>query len=124
MTDGSHKYSWGDMIGFDNPKSYPTVVIDLGGEEQVARVSGHFMRSFASAVNLPVALLIAVSTDGESYKTVGMATSWNPSPPKNEFINELYWLGDPVKARYVKVEVRPRGTAWTMLAEVTVSAVK
>ena len=46
-------------------------------------------------------------------------------PAQNEFINEIYWVaGEPVVARYVKIEIRPRGNAWTMLAEATVWAVK
>jgi len=88
------------------------------------KVSGSFMRSYASAVNLPTSLLIYVSEDGETFTPVGMALKTDPSPVQNEAINQFYWEASaPVKARYVKVGVRPRGAAWTMLAEVTVSAV-
>jgi len=123
VTDGFARYSWDDMIGFDNPPINPTAIIDLGEEMDVVKVSGSFMRSYVSAVNLPNSLLISVSQDGVDFTTVGMALKTNPSPPENEAINEYYWEASaPVKARYVKVEVRPRGTAWTMLAEVTVWA--
>jgi hypothetical protein len=123
VTDGFARYSWADMIGFDSPPINPTVIIDLLETTSIVKVSAHFMRSFASAVNLPNSLLIAVSDDGMEFKTVGLAVVTNPYPPQNEFINEIYWIASaPVEARYVKVEVRPRGSAWTMLAEATVWA--
>lgn len=123
VTDGFARYSWGDMIGFDNPDTNPTVVIDLEEETDVVKVSGSFMRSYASAVNLPTSLLVFVSDDGVDFTPVGMAIKTDPSPVENEAINQFYWEASaPVKARYVKVEIRPRGAAWTMLAEVTVWA--
>lgn len=125
VTDGFARYSWADMIGFDNPAINPTIIIDLLEPTSIVRVSSHFMRSFASAVNLPNSLLIGVSDDGMEFRTVGLATITNPYPAQNEFINEIYWVaGEPVVARYVKIEIRPRGNAWTMLAEATVWAVK
>lgn len=123
VTDGSYAYAWGDMIGFDAPAFHPTVIIDLGERvEDITRVAGLFMRSFASSVNLPNSLVVSVSDDGEAFRTVGLATRTVPDPYMNELINSLYWqdLEHPVAARYVKVEIRPRGAAWTMLAEVVV----
>lgn len=123
VTDGAYAYAWADMIGFDSPPLNPTVVIDLGERiEGITRVAGLFMRSFASAVNFPSGLVISVSDDGETFRDVGMATRTVPDPFMNELINSLFWedLGNPVAARYVRVEIRPRGDAWTMLAEVMV----
>ena len=121
VTDGAFAYSWADMIGFDSPPQNPTVVIDLGQRvEGITRVAGLFMRSFASAVNFPNSLIVSVSDDGETFRDVGLATRTVPDPFMNEFINSLYWedLANPVAGRHVRVEVRPRGDAWTMLAEV------
>jgi hypothetical protein len=124
VTDGFARYSWGDMIGFDSPATNPTAIIDLQGELDVVKVSGSFMRSYASAVNLPTSLLIFVSNDGVDFTPVNMAIKTDPSPPQNEAIIDFYWEASaPVTARYVKVEVRPRGTAWTMLAEVAIWAI-
>jgi hypothetical protein len=123
VTDGAYAYSWADMIGFDSPQSNPTVVIDLGERvEGITRVAGLFMRSFASAVNHPNSLIVSISDDGESFRDVGLAVRTVPDPFTNEYINSLYWqdLAQPVAARFVRVEVRPRGDAWTMLAEVMV----
>ena len=123
VTDGAYAYAWADMIGFDSPPQNPTVVIDLGERvEGITRVAGLFMRSFASAVNFPSGLIISVSDDGETFRDVGLATRTVPDPFMNEFINSLYWedLVTPVAARFVRVEIRPRGDAWTMLAEVMV----
>ena len=121
VTDGLANYSWADMIGFDKPEINPTVIVDLGEVKTIEKVSADFMRSFASAVNLPNSLLIGISNDGENFEFVGLATNYDPYPPENEKINKLYWQADkPLEAQYVLVEVRPRGNAWTMLAEVTV----
>lgn len=123
VTDGSYEYAWGDMIGFDTPAINPTVVIDLGERvEGITRVSGLFMRSFLSGANFPKSLIVSVSDDGETFEVVGLATRTVPDPYVNEYINSIYWqdLEQPVAARYVKVEIRPRGEAWTMLAEVMV----
>lgn len=123
VTDGAFAYAWVDMIGFDSPPQNPTVVIDLGERvEGITRVAGLFMRSFASAVNFPSGLVISISDDGETFRDVGLATRTVPDPFMNEYINSLYWedLANPVAARYVRVEIRPRGDAWTMLAEVMV----
>lgn len=121
VTDGFARYSWSDMIGFDNPAINPTVIIDLLESTPVVKVSASFMRSFASAVNLPNSLLIETSEDGIEFKTVGLAVNTNPYPAQNEFINEIYWVAsEPVQARYVRIEIRPRGASWTMLAEATV----
>ncbi|HET8985570.1 MAG TPA: discoidin domain-containing protein [Trueperaceae bacterium] len=122
VTDGLYAYSWADMIGIGDPASNPVVVIDLGERvEGITRVAGLFMRSFASAVNLPYSLIVSVSDDGETFTDVGLAVRTVPEPIVNEYINSYYWqdLENPVAARYVKVEIRAR-TAWTMLAEVMV----
>lgn len=123
VTDGAFAYAWADMMGFDSPAQNPTVVIDLGERvEGITRVAGLFMRSFASAVNFPNSLIVSVSDDGETFRDVGLATRTVPDPYTNEYINSLYWqdLANPVAARFVRVEIRPRGDAWTMLAEVMV----
>ena len=123
VTDGSYAYAWGDMIGFDSPARNPVVVIDLGERvEGITRVAGLFMRSFASAVNHPNSLIVSISDDGETFRDVGLAVRTVPDPFVNEYINSLYWqnLSESVAARFVRVEIRPRGSAWTMLAEVVV----
>lgn len=123
VTDGSAEYTWADMIGFDNPPINPTVIIDLLDKKPVVRVSGSFMRSYASTVNLPLSLLVSVSNDGIDFETVGLAVDTDPYPPMNESINEIFWVAsEVVEARFVKIEIRPRGSAWTMLAEATVWA--
>lgn len=122
LTDGAYAYTWADMVGIGDPTSNPVVIIDLGERvEGITRVAGLFMRSFASAVNLPYSLVVSVSDDGETFTDVGLAVRTVPEPIVNEYINSYYWqdLENPVAARYVKVEIRAR-TAWTMLAEVMV----
>lgn len=123
VTDGAYAYAWADQVGFDTPAFNPTVVIDLGERvEGITRVAGVFMRSFASAVNFPNGLVVSVSDDGEVYRDVGLAVRTVPDPFLNEFMNAIYWqdLENPVAGRYVKVEIRPRGASWTMLAEIVV----
>lgn len=121
VTDGLANYSWADMIGFDKPEINPVVIVDLGEIKEIEKVSADFMRSFASAVNMPNSLLIGVSSDGENFEIVGLATNSDPYPVENEKINKLYWEADaPIQAQYVMVEIRPGGAAWTMMAEVSV----
>ena len=122
LTDGSYEYSWADMVGIMDPVFNPVVVLDLGERvEGITRVSGQFMRSFASAVNLPYSLVVSVSDDGVDFTPVGLAVRTVPEFVTNEYINSFYWqdLVNPVDGRFVRVEVRAR-TGWTMLAEVTV----
>lgn len=123
VTDGAYAYSWADQVGFDTPAFNPVVVIDLGERvEGITRVGGVFMRSFASAVNFPNSLVVSVSDDGELFSDVGLAVRTVPDPFLNEFMNAIYWqdLESPVAGRFVKVEIRPRGASWTMLAEIVV----
>src|SRR5690606_5261700 len=69
VTDGSYAYAWGDMIGFDAPAFHPTVIIDLGERvEDITRVAGLFMRSFASSVNLPNILVASDTDDGDASR--------------------------------------------------------
>jgi len=122
LTDGAYAYAWADMVGIGDPTTNPVVVIDLGERvEGITRVAGLFMRSFASAVNLPYSLVVSVSDDGEAFTDVGLAVRTVPEPIVNEYINSYYWqdLANPTAGRFVKVEIRAR-TAWTMLAEVMV----
>ncbi len=122
LTDGSYAYAWGDMVGIADATFNPVVVVDLGEHvDGITRVAGLFMRSFASAVNLPYSILVSVSDDGENYEIVGLAAKTAPSPAMNELINSVYWqdLQEPVGGRYVKLQIRHR-TGWLMLAEVVV----
>lgn len=122
LTDGSYNYAWADMVGVADAVINPVVVLDLGEHtEGITRVAGLFMRSFASAVNLPYSLIVSVSDDGETFTDVGLAVRTVPEPILNEFINSYYWqdLVNPVSGRYVKVEMRVR-TGWLMMAELMV----
>ena len=54
LTDGSFNFSWGDMVGWENPVANPTIVVDLGAVfEEVSYVALKIMYSAPSAVNLP-----------------------------------------------------------------------
>ncbi len=122
LTDGSYEYTWGDMVGIPDPTTNPVVIVDLGERvEGITRVAGLFMRSFASAANLPYSIIVSVSDDGETFETVGLAVKTEPAPAMNELINSVYWqdLEAPVAGRYVKLDIRAR-TGWTMFAEVVV----
>jgi len=121
ITDGKFAYSWADMIGFNAPVSNPTVTIDLGEVKNIDMVTGHFMRSNASAVPIPMCMIISVSDDDEVYYEVGIAATWDP-PAENEKINQIVWKnrGEKITGQYVMIEIIPRGKAWTMLAELSV----
>src|SRR5690606_26938899 len=60
LTDGAYAYTWADMVGIMDPTTNPVVLVDLGARiEGITRVAGLFMRSFASAVNLPYSLIVS-----------------------------------------------------------------
>jgi len=121
VTDGNYAYSWADMTGFSEPEENPTIILDLGEIKSIEKVAGHFMCSNASAVPLPYGMIVSVSEDDEIYKEVGIASDYVPYA-ENEKINEVEWKnkGAEIKAQFVKVEILPKGNAWTMLAEVEV----
>ncbi len=122
LTDGAYAYAWADMVGIADAATNPVVIVDLGQHvDGITRVAGLFMRSFASAVNLPYSIIVSVSDDGEAYQVVGLAAKTAPAPAMNELINSVYWqdLEEPVAGRYVKLQIRNR-TGWIMLAEVVV----
>ncbi|MEW6227878.1 MAG: discoidin domain-containing protein [Bacillota bacterium] len=127
LTDGLSRFAWGDMVGWDNPGEPPAITVDLGDVvDGIFTVSGQFMRSEASAVMAPAKMIVYVSDDNKSFTRVGEATTWRPGPAQDERVNELVWenKANPVNGRFVKVEVVPAGTAWTMLAEITVGVRK
>ncbi|MEW6227879.1 MAG: DUF4434 domain-containing protein [Bacillota bacterium] len=78
VTDGSFKFSWGDMVGFEYPKSNPAVVIDLGlAADGIVRVTGRFMRSEISAVGLPVHMKVSASSaQGGVFEAIDGDVSW------------------------------------------------
>ena len=79
------------------------------------------MRSNASAVPIPMCMIISVSDDDEVSYEVGIAATWDP-PAENEKINQIVWenRGEKITGQYVMIEIIPRGKAWTMLAELSV----
>jgi hypothetical protein len=121
-TDGKAAYSWADMIGFNNPKEAPTLVIDLGAPRRVDAVRCSFMRSQASAVPAPASFTVYVADATGAFRVAGVATVYDP-PLQDEKVNALLWRNDTgadILASRVKIEIAPKGTAWTMLAEAEV----
>lgn len=75
LTDGSANYSWGDMVGWQNPGKKIEIVIDLGDLTSIDSVSVKFMRSEISAVQIPSnGFEVFLSNDGKSFMAAGKAT--------------------------------------------------
>lgn len=124
LTDGMYAFSWSDMIGFEGA-DLVTIVIDLEAvRDDVTFAALKVMRSDGSDVALPDSFIVSISEDGVLYEDLGMATAYLEEDVANDTIGTLVWQNEewPGFGRYVRFEVRPGGTAWTMISEAMVGA--
>jgi hypothetical protein len=118
LTDGQSPYNWTSQVGWTNPASYPTVIVDLQSVySNLTTVIGYCMRDDGSAVNAPQYLIVSTSNNGTSYSFTGNATC---SSPTNGAINPYRLDRSLFSGRYIKLNIVPQGTAWTMINEVVV----
>lgn len=80
LTDGSANFAWSDMVGWQLPGGEIAIDFDLGEPTAFDRVEVQFMRSDVSAVELPSAIAISVSSDGSHYLSLGKPVGWNDGP--------------------------------------------
>src|SRR5690625_2071140 len=122
LTDGSAEFSWDDMVGWEGPETV-VLTVDLGEiHDWMSYAAIKAMRSDGSDVSLPASAIISVSEDGELWEGRGMALDWREGEPANDTLGTLVWADEDWAGygQFVRVEVRPGGEAWTMLAEVEV----
>ncbi len=98
---GSTNHGDGLWQGFDGNDL--DIVIDLGSEKEISKVTGSFFQRERSWIFLPKGIEVSLSADGDSYSKP--QTILNKIDPKTEgaFTHELF-VGFPTqKVRYVKV---------------------
>lgn len=124
LTDGSYAFASGDMVGFEGEEPI-TFVVDLGKlQNEITYVALKVMRSDVSSVALPQSFIVAVSEDGVLYEDLGVGTTFLEGEVVDDRIGTLVWLDEeyPGHGRFVRVEVRPGGGRWTMVAELIVGS--
>lgn len=80
LTDGLANFAWADMVGWQNPGDRITITFELAaaGEARLFdAVAVQFMRSDISAVELPAAVAVSVSSDGQDFLPVGAPATWD-----------------------------------------------
>lgn len=105
LTDGlfggaTYKDSWIGWEGIDN-----TITIDLGEEKTVSSIDTDFLHQLGAWILQPLSVSYSLSTDGKSFTTPWTRQLADDPDPKVKFVNVLYELPQPVKARYIKVDI-------------------
>lgn len=126
---GSTNHRDGLWQGFDGDDL--DIVIDLGSEIEISKVSGSFFQRERSWIFLPKGIEVSLSADGDKYSKAGTVT--NTIAPKTEgaFAHELIVEFPAQKARYVKFSAANLGvcpawhrgagdSAWLFVDEVVV----
>jgi hypothetical protein len=112
LTDGEAPFLFADNPGWWSPGTI-SVDVDLGATiDGLAIFAAHFLRSDASDVASPDAVEALVSTDGDSYTSVGALA---PLLDENENAN-VWLLSASASARYVRFGVTS-GSGWLFLSE-------
>ncbi|MGE5576263.1 MAG: hypothetical protein ACM3TT_03580, partial [Syntrophothermus sp.] len=132
LTDGLSKHAWGDAVGWEinaNAGINQSVILDLGEVRTgISRISGGFMRTITSDVQLPAKMVLWVSEDNKTYKKIGEAATWFPEQKDNERVSWLFWesANEPVRGRYIKAEILPNNkdeqgnVGWILMTELSV----
>ncbi|MCD8072292.1 MAG: family 20 glycosylhydrolase [Alistipes sp.] len=87
---------------FNNPMS---VVVDLGGQTRISSVEADFFGHKGARIRIPSLVEIAVSDDGEEFRTVGEITRDVTDDDRMLVIETFRWTGRE-KARYVRYTAR------------------
>ena len=107
------------------------VVIDLGSEQPLRRVSGHFLQDYGAWIFLPRAMEVFLSSDGVNFRAAGSTTPAQGVDQRGAFETTLTVDINDHPARYVKIkslntQVCPAGhpgagqPAWIFADEVMV----
>ena len=105
LTDGlfggaTYKDSWVGWEGED-----VTIVLDLGRVTSISAIDSDFLHQLGQWILLPRAVSYSVSTDGENWSAPILHEIPEDSDPKVKFVNVEHRYDEPVRARYVKVDV-------------------
>jgi len=117
LTDNVADYSWDDQVGWWGESSI-SVILDLGVQTQnIANLRAYFMRSESSAVYLPSAISVSVSSNGVDYDY--LCSLDQLIEEDSTIVPFQSILNSPVDGRYIKFDISCGG-GWLMLCEVSV----
>lgn len=106
LTDGiyggtSYVESWVGWEGTDG-----SFVIDLGTEQEVSKISTDYLHALGAWILLPAGVNYSTSLDGESFKPFGSVDQPEDRDSKVKFVRLTSTSSTPVKARYIRADVR------------------
>jgi len=119
LTDGSmrelfDKYSW---VGFKDG-AVPSITFDLGGTDHaLADIEVYMLRQVAYGIELPRAVEISLSDDGEHFVTV--STLQTPADlAESSHYTYRFALPQTVSARYVRVTLQRKESNFLFIDEI------
>ena len=126
---GSADYTDGKWQGFEGKDM--EVVIDLGREVPVWRITASFLQSLSVWIFHPVEISFYISTDGEDYKMMSVTDNYPDRATINDGVKFFEVLIFGAQARYIKVNAKniglcppwhqgSGGAAWLFCDEVIV----
>lgn len=131
LTDGlyggtTYVESWVGWCGRD-----ANFIIDLGKEVDINRIESDFLHQLGAWILLPKGVVYDVSLDNKTWKTFGTVDFQEDRDLKVKFVVAKAEASTPVKARYVKVNIKTLGLcpdwhygvgypAWFFLDEVNI----
>ncbi len=126
---GSDRYGDGFWQGFNGDDL--DIVIDLGGEKEISKVSGSFFQREASWIFLPTGIEVSLSGDGKQFGQPISASHTIDPKTEGAFKKELSVEFPQQKARFVKLKATNFGVcppwhrgagdaAWLFVDEVMV----
>ncbi len=105
---GTTDYRVGGWLGFE--KVNLEAVIDLRSARQLSIFSTGFLQDENSWIFFPSEVEYLISTDGTSFKSVGIVKNDVPAEKSGTLLKNMMLTIPPVEARYVKVIGRSLGT--------------
>ena len=131
LTDGlyggtTYVESW---VGWEGKNA--AFVLDLGEEKEFTRIESDFLHQLGAWVLLPKGVTYSVSSDNRTFRPFGSYQFPEDRDVKVKFVKGSAQSDQPVKARYIKVEIETLGMcpdwhygvgypAWFFLDEVEV----
>jgi hexosaminidase len=105
---GSGDFNGGQWQGFEGTDM--DVIIDLGRDTVVTRISASFMAAVGSWIFLPQSVSFSTSADGSLFDPIPPVVTDIRPEEQGRRINEYFSSFPEVKARYVRIVARSLGT--------------
>jgi hypothetical protein len=80
-------------------------VLDLGSRREFTTITTDFLHQLGSWILQPLSVTYSISDDGENFQEVKTIDNPEDRDPRVKFVEITYTGNEPLKARYVKVDV-------------------